>query len=147
MLTWSYWLQTEELVTIKRESTSSNSSQWGQKQIYLQKFCSLSTHLILTFVRSVLRKKPVASPFLQIIHVSRLLPANGLTAFPLSVALEKCYLLLKDITVSAAFLSEDLSSGLAICFLELTWKSSSSVKRLFRASLTPLLLWFWTERR
>lgn len=103
MLTWSYRLHKEELVTIKRESVSSNSSQWGQKQIHLQKCCPLSAHLIPTFVRSVLRKTSVAPAFLQIIHVSRLLPLKGLTAFPLSVALEKCYLLLKDITVSAAF--------------------------------------------
>lgn len=89
----------------------------------------------------------MAPAFLQIIDISRLLPAKDLTARPLSVALEKCYLLLKDITVSAVFLPENHPSGLAICFLGLTWKSSSSVKRLFRASLTPLLLWFWTERR
>lgn len=86
----------------------------GPKQIYLQKWCPLSTHLILTFVRSVLRKTVafVAPAFLQISDVSRLLPARGLTAHPLSVALEKCYLLLKDITVSAAFLLENHPLGL-----------------------------------
>lgn len=83
MFTWSYQLQIEELVTIKRQSISSNSSQWGpEANLFTEVLPTEYTpdSLILTFVRSVLRKTSVAPAFLQIIDVSRLLPPKGPTA-------------------------------------------------------------------
>lgn len=95
---------------------SSNSSQWGQD-------ANLFTEVLLTeytpdtdLCEVCSEKNICGTCLLQIIDVSRLLPAKGLTARPLPVALEKCYLLLKDITVSAAFLSGDHPSGLTIWF-------------------------------
>lgn len=146
--------KTEKLVTLRRQSIFQIAASWVRSKSVCRSIAQRSTDIDLCEVCSEENNSGTCFVCKSVSQDSCLQrtqfhPHSHSIAEVVFYSKELLYQLGNNQTMAFFLLLEKAKhlSGLAIYFMGLTWKTSSSVKRLFRASLTPLLLWFWTERK